>query len=158
MPRELFCILTKLVAQRLGKPGVIEYPNVVRIQVRGHAFGMAKSWQSSLQNDPIKTRDNATNLVSMSFQQRCHAKPHTPRAYSVSVRAPVCPKHCAVFPGTGPSSRTRHGPSLVPVCVAQATHARVKGSAPCRVEGGEPSWGVGRAPLGSGYAGLGGVT
>lgn len=79
-PRELFCILTNLVAQRLGKPGVIEDPNVLRIQVRGHAFGMAKSRQSSLQNHPIKTRDNATNLVSMSFQQRCHAKPHTPRA------------------------------------------------------------------------------
>lgn len=38
-PRELFCILTNLVAQRLGKPGVIEDPNVLRIQVRGHAIG-----------------------------------------------------------------------------------------------------------------------
>ena len=40
-PRQTLGILAQDVAKWLGKPGIVEDPNLVLIQIRGHALGKA---------------------------------------------------------------------------------------------------------------------
>ena len=66
------CILTDLKAKRFGPSSIVEDADIVTIEIGSHAASVAKYRECPLDNDTVITREDTSDLISISFHKRCH--------------------------------------------------------------------------------------
>jgi hypothetical protein len=62
-------------AQRFGPLGVVEDADLVRVEVVGHATGVAPLRRRPLKDDPVVAGENASDLALVALCQEFHAHP-----------------------------------------------------------------------------------
>ena len=73
LPGDPFSVLSDLVTQGLGEARIVEETNPVQPQVGRHALGEANPGESARDDDPIKAREDTSDLGSVAFCQQRHA-------------------------------------------------------------------------------------